>query len=121
MTDKSRAKVKKQLLEALAATPIVETACKKAGIGRATYYRWREQSERFEEDADLAIAQGRARINDLAESKLISGVNDGDFRFITYWLKHNKSRYMRIKRELLPFKRPLTRFRFLSRTYDDDG
>jgi len=119
MTNKTRQSAKKKLLEVLANNPNVEFACKQAGIGRATYYRWREESEEFEEAADLAKAQGRDRINDLAESKLVTGINNGEFRFIKYWLDHNHHRYIHKKRVNLPFRRPIMRHRFLSPFYDE--
>jgi len=121
MTEKSREKTKNLLLEALASSPNVEFACKKVGIGRATYYRWREDSEEFEEEADLAIAQGRSRINDLAESKLISLIHSEHFPAIKYWLEHNKSRYIRKKKEIISFRRPFERTRLFSLFKDDDS
>jgi len=37
--EKRQSKNKEQLLEILKKTPIVQIACEKAGVGRATYYR----------------------------------------------------------------------------------
>ena len=48
-------KDKKQLLERLRKTPIVEIACKQVGLPRATYYRWRKDDEAFAEACDEAI------------------------------------------------------------------
>ncbi len=35
-------KNKKAIIEKLKQSPIIQIACKKVGIGRATYYRWRK-------------------------------------------------------------------------------
>jgi len=59
---------KQILLEQLKRTPIVEFACQKVGIARATYYRWRQDDERFRKDADTALQEGVLLVNDMAES-----------------------------------------------------
>jgi len=46
-----QAKQQQLLLRELAKTPIVDTACQRVGIGRATYYRWRADSTVSEDDA----------------------------------------------------------------------
>ena len=40
-------KDKELILEQLRKTPIVQVACEKTGIARATYYRWRKKDKRF--------------------------------------------------------------------------
>ena len=45
--EKRQSKNKEQLLEILKKTPIVQIACEKAGVGRATYYRWRKDDPRI--------------------------------------------------------------------------
>ena len=104
MTDAQRKGLQERVLKELAETPIVSMACKKAGVPRATFYRWRADNEEFEEESDLALAQGRERINDLAESRLISGVNEGQLPFLRYWLSHNHHRYTRHKSVPLPYR-----------------
>ncbi len=77
------------LLEQLRKTPIVQIACEKAGVGRATYYRWRKEDEIFSTDSDEAIHAGQLFINDMAESQLISEIKNKNMSAITFWLKHN--------------------------------
>lgn len=36
-----------------------------------TYYRWREEDPEFTKQADLALAEGVALVNDMAESQLL--------------------------------------------------
>ncbi|MFZ3057715.1 MAG: phBC6A51 family helix-turn-helix protein [Minisyncoccales bacterium] len=85
-------KDKQLLLDRLKETPIIEFACKKIGIGRATYYRWREDKE-FAKSADGAIAEGEAFITDMSESQLISMIRDRNFQAIQLWLRHHHSKY----------------------------
>lgn len=82
----------KVLLE-LEKMPIVSVACKKAGIGRATFYRWCLESKAYSKLAKDAIAKGVSLINDLAESKLVDGIEDGDFNNIKYWLNNRHPDY----------------------------
>lgn len=84
---------KGELLEQLEKTPIVQLACSKFGIGRATYYRWRLKDKTFAQKADEAIFKGRLFINDLAESKLLSAIQEQNMTGIIFWLKHNHPAY----------------------------
>ncbi len=96
------AKIKKTqqaLLEILEKMPIIATACQKVGISRMTYYRWSKADEKFAEQVDKALVISRNTINDLAESKLIQGMQEGKSWAILNWLKHNSERYMPINRK----------------------
>lgn len=84
---------KKQLRERLQKSPIVEVACKQTGLSRATYYRWRKDDEVFAEACDEAIEQSAGRINDMAESQLISAIKDKNMTAIVFWLKHHHPTY----------------------------
>lgn len=84
---------KRKLLEQLQQMPIVEVACKRVGVPRSTYYRWRKEDPVFESQATEALAQGVDVVNDVAESKVISGVNDGEQSYVRYWLDHRHSAY----------------------------
>lgn len=86
-------KVVDKLLTELERTGIPLTACSKVGIARSTYYRWRQESIVFKLQADEAIQIGRENITDLAESKLVKNIGDGNQRAIEFQLRHNDSRY----------------------------
>ena len=90
---KKNNKTKTLFLEQLKKTPIVQIACEKLGIGRATLYRWKEEDTDFARQVDAAIFDGRLMVNDLAESQLIGAVKDRDMRAIMYWLKHHHTDY----------------------------
>ena len=81
------------MIEQLKKTPVVQIACEKTGVSRSTYYRWREEDPKFAEDADEALAQGVALINDMAESQLLSAIRDRNISAIFYWLNHRHSAY----------------------------
>lgn len=81
------------LLDQLKKTPIVQVACEKVGVGRATYYRWRKENEEFAKLADEAITEGNALVNDMAESQLMAAIRDKNLTAIIFWLKHHHPRY----------------------------
>jgi len=95
-TDAVIAKTKQNkalLIEQIRKTPIIQVACEKTGIGRATYYRWRKEDESFRDKSDEALAEGIHLINDLAESQLISAIKDKHMTAIIFWLKHHHKAY----------------------------
>lgn len=86
-------KGKELLLEQLNKTPIVQIACEKTRIARSTYYRWIEDDKEFDNKIREAIRKGKSLINDMAESKLISAIQNGNTTAIIYWLKNNHENY----------------------------
>jgi len=84
---------KSLILEMLKKTPIIQIVCEKNGIGRATYYRWRQQDPQFAKEADEALAEGALLMNDLAESQLLSLIKDGNLGAIVFWLRNHHTSY----------------------------
>jgi hypothetical protein len=84
---------KQKVLENLKQIPIISVACQKTGIGRATIYRWKSQDPKFAKQMEEAIAEGINLVNDIAESKLLSEINNGNLTSIFYWLNHRHSAY----------------------------
>lgn len=84
---------RERVLLELEKMPIVAVACKKSGLCRATLYRWCLESKSFSKQVKDAIAKGVSLINDLAESKLINGIEDGEFNNIKYWLNNRHPDY----------------------------
>lgn len=84
---------KELLIEQFRKTPIVQVACDKIGIGRATYYRWRKEDKEFTKQADIALEDGSYLINDMAESQLLSAIRDKNLTAIIFWLKNHHSSY----------------------------
>lgn len=93
MTDSKQAKTKKIIVCELAKTPIVEVVCKRTGISRATFYRWRKDDKEFAQATDEATVDGTKIINDMAESQLISAIRDKNLTAIIFWLKNHHVTY----------------------------
>ncbi len=88
-----KAREQASLLEQLRKVPIVQIACEKVGIGRATYYRWKKEDEEFGKTADEALVEGAQLVSDMAESQLLTAIRDGNLGAVMYWLKHRNPHY----------------------------
>jgi hypothetical protein len=86
-------KNKELLLEQLKKTPIIHLACERTGVGRASFYRWKNEDPIFAKQADEALAEGVMLMNDLAESKLLSSVKEGNLTGILFWLRNRHDAY----------------------------
>ncbi len=84
---------KQLLLEQLKKTPIVQVACEKTGVGRATYYRWMKDDKAFAKEAEEALQAGSLMVNDMAESQLMAAIRDKNMTAIIFWLKHHHPTY----------------------------
>jgi len=82
---------KKAVLEQLLKTPIVEVACSKAGIGKTSFYEWKNTDPEFAKAVNEAMKVGIDFISDIAESQLINLIKKGDFKAVAYWLRHNRN------------------------------
>lgn len=58
-------------------------ACQKTGISRPTYYKLLREDEEFKRDTDMIMEMSV----DMAESKLIQQINDGNLTAIIFYLK----------------------------------
>lgn len=90
---KRQVKDRENLLEQLRKTPIIQLACEKAGIGRATYYRWRKTNLKFARSSDDALQESVFLMNDLAESQLLSAIREKNMTAIIFWLKNRHRAY----------------------------
>lgn len=81
------------LLEELEKMPVIEVACKRVGVGRSTFYRWKQEDSVFDRQADVALDKGIALINDAMESKLISLGLEGSIHAIKFWLINRHEGY----------------------------
>lgn len=82
---------KKAVLEQLLKTPIVEVACSKAGIGKTSFYEWKNADAEFAKAVNEAMKIGIDFISDIAESQLVNLIKKGNFSAVAYWLKHNRN------------------------------
>jgi len=86
-------RLKTQVVEHLRKVPIIQVACEKVGLPRATFYRWRKQDGAFGKVVDEALTTGEQLVNDMAESQLLSAIKDKNLTAIIFWLKHHHARY----------------------------
>ena len=95
----STKKDKARVLEHLRSVPIIEVACKKASIARATYYRWRNEDSDFLRASEDALQDGIDLINDMTESQLISLIKEKKFQAVQFWLRNNHGRFLLKEKE----------------------
>src|SRR3989344_4252335 len=88
-----QSKKKDLLIGYLKKAPIVQLACERADVGRATFYRWKKDDAEFASAVDEALTTGSSLINDIAESKLISAIQNQNLSAIVFWLKHHHPAY----------------------------
>lgn len=79
--------MKKVFLEELSKTPVVSAVCNKLNISRDTIYRWQKKDFEFKYRYEEVYKHGTNNVNDLAKSKMISKINDGDFQAAKFWLE----------------------------------
>lgn len=84
---------KKRLIEQLKIMPIIQVACQKVGISRATYYRWRNEDPEFADVCDTSLKEGYLFVNDMAESQMMGAIKDKNMTAIIFWLKHHHPAY----------------------------
>lgn len=103
MNKKEREILQKKLLDELQIMPIISIACKKVGIPKATFYRWKNNFPEFENQCLLCKRMGIDNINDLAESSLIKCIKDADLRSIKFWLEANHPNYRHNKNSIFTY------------------
>ena len=80
--------LKEKVIDFLTEVPIAKYAYSKAGVPKATYYKWRKIDEKFLSASNEAIIQGKISINDLAKSQIVKKIHEGNITAIIFWLKN---------------------------------
>ena len=86
-------KTKELLLEQLKKTPIIELACQKCDVSRASLYRWKSEDKLFADAVENALIEGNALVNDVAESQLLTAIKNGNLTAIMFFLRNRDHRY----------------------------
>ena len=86
-------KDKKEFLENLKKIPIIQAACERSNVSRASVYRWKNEDKDFAQALEKALSEGEALINDLSEGQLIALIKDRNFSAIRFWLNHRHSKF----------------------------
>lgn len=84
---------KSKLIQILEEAPFISYACKKVGLGRATFYRWIQGDFSFRRDVERAMRKGRLQCNEVAELGLMKNIKNGTMDAIKFYLTHNDKRY----------------------------
>lgn len=79
-------RIKTKFLDELRELPIVDMACRKLGISRQSYYKWRKEDVDFFKESNEALSQGESKINDMAVSNVIRGIQSQSESYTKYWL-----------------------------------
>lgn len=90
---RNQEKLKTKMIELLEQYPVVSTACKRAGLPRATYYRWLKEDQDFANRANDAVTIGVDSINDIAETQLSLAIKNGEPWAIRFWLNNRSPHY----------------------------
>lgn len=86
-------RIKERFIEELKEIPIVQVVCEKLGVSRNTHYRWIIEDPIYKEQVAMALAQGEDRINDVAESNIIRGIQNRNMADTKYWLGHRHEKF----------------------------
>lgn len=74
-----------KVLEYLTESGNVSYSCKRVGISRETFYKWKENRV-FAFNAEAAIEYGKSFVNDLAHTQLIFNIQKGDMQAVRFHL-----------------------------------
>lgn len=88
-------RLEKTFLEELAKTSIVQIACNKVNLTRQTISRWKKEDPKFKRKFEEARKLGEESVCDLAESKMIERIKQGDRKSGEFYLIHHKKEYRR--------------------------
>jgi hypothetical protein len=81
---------KAKVVEILEKSPVIQIACDRANISRATFFRWKSEDTEFANKVDEALSDGKGFISDMAIAQLIRAVKEGNPTMIKFWLtKHH--------------------------------
>ncbi len=84
---------KSKFLEALRESPVVARAAKKAGISKATIYRWMKDVPDFRRAVNSAIREGNAHTGEMVEMVLVKRAMEGNFNAMKFYLINNNPKY----------------------------
>ena len=78
--------MRQKVLEYLAESGNISYSCKRAGVSRETFYKWKEAHRVFAYDAEAAIEYGKSFVNDLAHTHLMLNIQKGDMQAVRFQL-----------------------------------
>ena len=81
---------KKELLNLFRKNPVLQSICHRAGVSRATIYRWMEDDPTFAQFVKQAQSEGNEFVADMAKSQVIKQISEGNLTASFFWLKTRK-------------------------------
>lgn len=93
MNKRQRKQIVKALLAELSKHGIVTAACKRSGLSAAQFYRWCKEDPEFQTQVDEARMLGTQESNDLARSRLLQKIDQGEGWAIRYHLSRRDPEY----------------------------
>ena len=84
---------KKIFIENLKKVPIIQAACERSSVSRASVYRWKKEDKEFAKNLEEALSEGEELINDLSEGQLISLIKERNYPSISFWLRHRHVKF----------------------------
>jgi hypothetical protein len=88
---------KQRFLERLSETPLISIAAKRAGIAKATIYRWLDKNLDFNHKVNEVLEKGCEDLCDRIESVLIKKALGGEQWAVKMYLENNRNKYYRPK------------------------
>ncbi|NQV00837.1 MAG: hypothetical protein HQ537_01830, partial [Parcubacteria group bacterium] len=88
-----QSKQKKAIIEQLKKIPVINVACARAVVGRASFYRWLQEDDGFKKAVEEAMAEGESFINDMSESQIITLIKEKNWSAIRFWLTNHHPKY----------------------------
>ena len=92
--------IKSLLVSTLEDGHTITAACKRAGVSRMLYYRYRKDDLDFRRSVDEAIQQGRTTNDDLITTMYLKKVRDGHWPALHYAMKKKDEREKNAKPEV---------------------
>jgi len=86
-------RAQEKFLTELSKLPVVTAVCETLNISRNSVYRWRKEDPGFAKKMDEALVEGETRLIEVAETNLISLVQDSDWKAIHFVLSRRSPKY----------------------------
>lgn len=110
----------KEFISELEKVPMIRQACSKIGIDHSTVYRWMIKHPDFFSKVQIALTIGRKNVTDAAESVILNGIQNKEFRSAAFWLQHNEYRYMKPKQGEYYDNLTYTTLKRVEKIYEED-
>jgi hypothetical protein len=84
---------KKKFLEELEKEGLIIAACRRSGLSRSTFYRWKKEDREFSKQVTKSQKIGRDNVNDLCDFSTIQLIREKNFSTIKWYKSFNDKRY----------------------------